>query len=73
MTRHLLMTVDAVGGVWQYAAELSRGLVRHGWTVDLAVIGPPPTTARPPPAPRRPCPLPAQRPSPPSRRSPRAG
>ena len=46
MTRHLLMTVDAIGGVWQYAAELSRGLVRHGWTVDLAVIGPPPTTAQ---------------------------
>ncbi len=46
MTGHLLMTVDTVGGVWQYAAELSRGLVRHGWTVDLAVIGPAPSAAQ---------------------------
>lgn len=46
MTRRLFMTVDAVGGVWQYAAELSRGLTAHGWTVDLAVLGPDPAPAQ---------------------------
>ena len=40
MTRRLLMTADAVGGVWQYAIELARGLVRDGWAVDLASLGP---------------------------------
>jgi len=40
VTRRLLMTADAVGGVWQYAIELARGLVRDGWAVDLALLGP---------------------------------
>ncbi|WP_157218429.1 glycosyltransferase family 4 protein [Flavisphingomonas formosensis] len=44
MIRHLLMTADAVGGVWQYAAELARALVPHGWRTSLLVGGPPPTT-----------------------------
>ncbi len=43
---HLLMTADAVGGVWQYATDLARGLTRHGWRTTLAVLGPPPTTAQ---------------------------
>lgn len=42
MTRRLLMTADAVGGVWQYATELARGLSPHGWSVDLALLGPGP-------------------------------
>ena len=37
---HLLMTTDAVGGVWQYATDLARSLVPHGWRTTLAVLGP---------------------------------
>lgn len=40
------MTADAVGGVWDHALELSRGLARRGTTVDLAVPGPAPDAAR---------------------------
>lgn len=40
--RRVTVTTDAVGGVWQYAMEMSRGLVGHGWDVQLAVLGPPP-------------------------------
>ena len=36
----LLMTTDAVGGVWQYANELARALQPHGVETVLAVIGP---------------------------------
>ena len=39
---HVLMTADAVGGVWTYALDLGRGLVRAGVRVTLAVIGPAP-------------------------------
>lgn len=38
----LLMTADAVGGVWQYAADLSAGLAAHGFETLLAVLGPAP-------------------------------
>ena len=34
------MTVDTVGGVWQYATELAAALVAHGVDTTLAVIGP---------------------------------
>ncbi|MBV9590303.1 MAG: glycosyltransferase family 4 protein [Hyphomicrobiales bacterium] len=42
---HLLMTVDAVGGVWSYALDLVRGLLDravldHEIRVTLAVLGP---------------------------------
>jgi glycosyltransferase involved in cell wall biosynthesis len=37
--RHVLMTVDPVGGVFTYAVELSRGLGRHGIQVSLATMG----------------------------------
>ena len=37
---HVLMTADAVGGVWTYALDLGRELVRSGVRVTLAVIGP---------------------------------
>jgi glycosyltransferase involved in cell wall biosynthesis len=40
---HILMTVDAVGGVWTYACDLSAALVSSGVDVVLAVIGPAPT------------------------------
>lgn len=39
---HLLMTADAVGGVWTYALELARGLAASGVRTTLAVLGPPP-------------------------------
>lgn len=38
----LFMTADAVGGVWQYALDLARGLVDHGVETTLAVLGPSP-------------------------------
>lgn len=40
---HILMTVDAVTGVWQYALELARALRPHEVRITLAVMGPPPT------------------------------
>jgi glycosyltransferase involved in cell wall biosynthesis len=40
---HLFMTTDAVGGVWQYALDLARGLEPHGVRTTLAVLGPAPT------------------------------
>lgn len=36
----LLMTADAVGGVWQYATDLAEALVARGATVVLAIMGP---------------------------------
>ena len=35
------MTADGVGGVWQYAMDLSSALGRRGVDVTLAVMGPP--------------------------------
>ena len=42
-TKRLLMTADAVGGVWQYATELAAAFGAHGWETVLAVLGPAPT------------------------------
>lgn len=39
----LLMTADAVGGVWQYATELAAGLSGHGIETTIAVLGPAPS------------------------------
>ena len=41
--RRVLMTTDAVGGVWRYTLELARGLSGHGTEVILAIMGPPAT------------------------------
>lgn len=41
--RRLLMTADAVGGIWTFSLELSRALAEKGVRVALAVLGPPPT------------------------------
>ncbi len=38
--RHVLVTADAVGGVWTQALDLARGLVMRGGRVTLAVLGP---------------------------------
>jgi glycosyltransferase involved in cell wall biosynthesis len=40
--KRILMTADAVGGVWDYALELAAGLGEAGAQVTLAVMGPPP-------------------------------
>jgi glycogen(starch) synthase len=37
---HILLTTDAVGGIWRYAVELSRGLAECGHPVTLAIVGP---------------------------------
>jgi glycosyltransferase involved in cell wall biosynthesis len=42
----VLMTADAVGGVWQYSIELARGLSRLGIETVLAVMGPSPSEAQ---------------------------
>ncbi|GJG87481.1 glycosyl transferase [Gemmatimonadetes bacterium T265] len=39
----LLMTADAVGGVWPYALELARALAPHGVEAHVATMGPRPT------------------------------
>ena len=38
----LLLTADAVGGVWTYGLDLARGLADAGVEVVLAVLGPSP-------------------------------
>ena len=40
--RRVLLTADAVGGVWAYALDLARGLIRAGCEVHLLVLGPAP-------------------------------
>ena len=40
MPLRILMTADAVGGVWVYATELACSLCQAGNVVMLAVIGP---------------------------------
>jgi glycosyltransferase involved in cell wall biosynthesis len=39
----VLMTVDAVGGVWRYGMELARGLLAHDIGVVFAGLGPKPS------------------------------
>jgi len=39
---HILMTTDAVGGVWVYATALARGLCETGCRVTLVSLGPAP-------------------------------
>ncbi len=36
----LLMTTDAVGGVWRYSVDLAAGMAEHGVQTVLAVLGP---------------------------------
>jgi glycosyltransferase involved in cell wall biosynthesis len=43
---HVLMTADAVGGVWTYALELCRQLDARGVDVTLAVMGPQPSPSQ---------------------------
>ncbi len=39
----ILMTADAVGGVWRYSLDLIDGLAKHGVSVLLASMGPRPS------------------------------
>jgi glycosyltransferase involved in cell wall biosynthesis len=39
--RRLLLTTDAVGGVWTYSVELAQALAVRGTETILAVLGPP--------------------------------
>jgi glycogen(starch) synthase len=43
--RHVLMSADAVGGVWRYAVDLGGALAARDVRVTLAVMGPPPDAA----------------------------
>ena len=45
-TPHVLMSADAVGGVWQYSLDLAAGLVRRGLRVTIAILGPAPSETR---------------------------
>jgi glycogen synthase len=40
--RRILMTADAVGGVWTYALDLARAFAPHGIDITLATMGPRP-------------------------------
>jgi glycogen(starch) synthase len=42
----VLMTADAVGGVWTYALELASALAQRGVRTTLAVMGPAPSAAQ---------------------------
>jgi glycogen synthase len=42
----ILMTADAVGGVWEYSLDLISHLVQRGAQVSLATMGPRPTEAQ---------------------------
>src|SRR5689334_17099783 len=44
--RRVLMTADAVGGVFSYAVELSAALAPHGVEIALVVMGPAPSEAQ---------------------------
>jgi glycosyltransferase involved in cell wall biosynthesis len=44
--RRVLMTTDAVGGVWTYSLELAHGLSEAGVEVMLVVVGPAPSEAQ---------------------------
>ncbi|TIV22690.1 MAG: glycosyltransferase family 1 protein, partial [Mesorhizobium sp.] len=41
--RRILMTTDAVGGVWRYSLDLARELAAGGDSIVLAGLGPEPS------------------------------
>jgi len=44
--RHVLMTADAVGGVWRYTIDLGRALAARGVRTTVAVMGPFPSPSQ---------------------------
>lgn len=43
---HILMTLDAVGGVWRYAMDLAAALTRRGYMFTFVGFGPTPSPAQ---------------------------
>jgi glycosyltransferase involved in cell wall biosynthesis len=43
---HILITVDAIGGVWRYAMDLAAGLAGRGYQFTFAGFGPAPNEAQ---------------------------
>ncbi|MFV0622864.1 glycosyltransferase family 4 protein [Sphingomonas sp. ac-8] len=46
MAARILITADAVGGVWQYATDLACALAPLGFAPTVAVLGPEPSAAQ---------------------------
>ena len=46
MPRRVLITLDAVGGVWRYAIDIARGLAAHNVACLLVGFGPEPDAAQ---------------------------
>ena len=46
LPRKIMMSADAVGGVWSYALELARGLGEKGIALHLVLLGPEPTPSQ---------------------------
>lgn len=46
MTLRILMTLDAVGGIWRYGMDLCHALQSLGHTIIFAGLGPPPSAAQ---------------------------
>src|SRR3954453_9026087 len=44
--KRIMLTTDAVGGVWRYSLELASGFADRGARVVLAVMGPAPSAAQ---------------------------
>lgn len=44
--RRVLITLDAVGGIWRYAIDLARGLAAHGVTCLFVGFGPEPNATQ---------------------------
>jgi len=44
--RRILMTIDAVGGLWRYGIDLARGLAAQGIACVLVGFGPEPDAAQ---------------------------
>lgn len=44
--RSVLLSTDAVGGVWRYTVELCRALSVRGWRAIVVVVGPPPSAVQ---------------------------
>lgn len=44
--RHVLLTTDAVGGVWSYSLAVAAGLAAQGARCTLATLGPAPSAAQ---------------------------
>ena len=42
----VLLTTDAVGGIWTYTLDIARGFAAKGARVDIALLGPPPNAAQ---------------------------